>query len=432
MKRLIYIFTLMLLLLCSCLREEIDVPRVDDTPEGYTKITFGANISSPTVAVNTRAVDPDGLDVNNMTLFCFNEFGLYISSEEATIVPGSKTEDGISEHGEYTAVVPNHTRIIHFLANHSSGLYDESDFPGQTESMVVANMEGGSGMLVYWSRFEMDPNNNAPIETQLSELTYQIGGTTYEGIKLIRNQAKVTIADWETSHFIVTGFRTVNIPAFGTVAPHHPNLKFDIVENWENTEEFVTLPNNQALMSDISDINTKPADYIFESENSGDKLISVIIKGHAPGKSEADDKYYRVVMQNHDGSNFMIRRNHHYNINITGMLTYGQDSFEKALTAPASNNAWISIDEWVNEISDGVETLWVEQTSYVLSSDIYAGTDWTFPYKYTKNGRGDSTAPTVTWVDNNVAYDNITNNYNTSTGEGTVTLRLYPASLPYV
>ena len=403
----------------------LTVPEVDDVPEGYTKLTFRANISAPTV-VDTRAVDPDGLDVNNMTLFCFNEFGLYISSEEAKLVPDSKTQDGISESGEYTVVVPSHTRIIHFLANHSRGLYDEADFPGQTESMVVANMEGGSGMLVYWSRFAMDVNSSKPIDEQLADLEFEINGNTYNGIKLIRNQAKITIDSWNTEKFVVTGFRTVNIPAFGTVAPHHPDLKFDLVDDWEQTEEFVTLPNNQALMSDITDINTKPVDYIFESENSGDKLISVIIKGHAAGKTEADDKYYRVVMQNADGSNFMIRRNHHYNIIISGMLSFGQDTFEKALTAPATNNAWISIDEWVNEISDGVETLWVDKTSYVLSSDEYAGTDFVLPYKYTKNGIGDSVAPTVTWIDNNVAYNTITNNYNTSTGEGSVTVRLYP------
>ena len=426
MKKILYIFTLLLLLLSSCLREDVlTVPEVDDVPEGYTKLTFRANISAPTV-VDTRAVDPDGLDVNNMTLFCFNEFGLYISSEEAQLVPGTKTEDGISESGEYTVVVPSHTRIIHFLANHSRGLYDEADFPGQTESMVVANMEGGSGMLVYWSRFAMDVNSSKPIDEQLADLEFEINGNTYKGIKLIRNQAKITIDSWNTEKFVVTGFRTVNIPAFGTVAPHHPDLKFDLVDDWEQTEEFVTLPNNQALMSDITDINTKPVDYIFESENSGDNLISVIIKGHAAGMTEADDKYYRVVMQNTDGSNFMIRRNHHYNIIISGMLSFGQDSFEKALTAPATNNAWISIDEWVNEISDGVETLWVDKTSYVLSSDEYAGTDFVLPYKYTKNGRGDSVAPTVTWIDNNVAYNAITNNYNTSTGEGSVTLRLYP------
>lgn len=422
MKRLLYIFAfLMTFAAVSCMQEKFPQPETEAVPEGYMKIEFAANIADPT-SVTTRAVDPDGLDVNNMTLFCFNEFGLFISTETATIK--QHTGDGISDSGIYTAQIPSHTRIIHFLGNHSEGLYDETNFPGQTESMVIANMEGGSGMLVYWSRFEMKDNGESMHE-QLSELEYTIAGKTYSGIKLIRNQAKITIDDWDTQYFEVTGFRTVNIPAFGTVAPHHPQDHFHIVDNWESTEDFITLPNNQALMSDIVDINTKNEDYIFETENSGDRQVSVIIKGHFPGQTEKDDKYYRIVMQREDGSNFMIRRNHNYNIHITGGLTYASNTFEQALVAPATNNAWISIDEWVNELTDGVRTLWVEQTSYVLASDQYAGTDFTIKYKYTENGRGAQTAPTVTWIDNNVAYDNITNNY-TSSGDGTITLRLYP------
>ena len=405
------------------MREDFPQPETEAVPEGYMKIEFAANIADPT-SVTTRAVDPDGLDVNNMTLFCFNEFGLFISTETATIKQHLSV-DGISDSGIYTAQIPSHTRIIHFLGNHSEGLYDETNFPGQTESMVIANMEGGSGMLVYWSRFEMKDNGTS-MHDQLSAITYKIGNTTYKGVKLIRNQAKISIENWNTSYFTVTGFRTVNIPAFGTVAPHHPQHHFHIVENWESTEDFITLPNNQALMSDIVDINTKNEDYIFETENSGDRQVSVIIKGHNAG--ETVDKYYRIVMQNADGSNFMIRRNHNYNIQITGRLTYPSDSFEQALVAPATNNAWISIDEWVNEIADGNKTLWVEQTSYVLASDQYAGTDFTIKYKYTENNNGvsEQDKPMVTWIDNNVAYDNITNNYNTSTGDGTITLRLYP------
>ena len=404
------------------MREDFPQHETEAVHEGYMKIEFAANIADPT-SVTTRAVDPDGLDVNNMTLFCFNEFGLFISTETATIKQHLPV-NGISDSGIYTAQIPSHTRIIHFLGNHSEGLYDETNFPGQTESMVIANMEGGSGMLVYWSRFEMDANSQKSMHEQLSELKYTIGDKTYDGIKLIRNQAKISIENWNTSYFTVTGFRTVNIPAFGTVAPHHPQDHFHIVEDWESTEDFITLPDNQALMSDIVDINTKNEDYIFETENSGDRQVSVIIKGRNAG--ETVEKYYRIVMQNADGSNFMIRRNHNYNIQITGKLTYGMNTFEEALVAPATNNAWISIDEWVNELTDGVRTLWVEQTSYVLASDQYAGTNYVIKYKYTENGRGAQTAPTVTWVDNNVAYDNITNNYNTSSGDGTITLRLYP------
>ena len=422
MKRFFYIFTIFSILLNSCVREDMSVPQGDDVPEGFTKVCFTVNISDPAV-INTRAVDPDGLDVNNLTLFCFNEFGLFISIADATLKSHTNTE-GISDSGTYEAKIPSHTHIIHFLGNHSAGLYDPSDFPGQTESMVIANMEGGSGMLVYWSRFEMNSESDQPIETQLQNLQYTINGTTYNGVKLIRNQAKITIDDWTTDNFTVTGFRTVNIPAFGTVAPHHPQRHFDIVNDWESTAEFVTLPHDQALMSDIIDINTKPEDYIFETENSGDNLVSVIIKGR--NKGDTEDKYYRIVMQNADGSNFMIRRNHNYNIKITGELHFGQDTFEAALTAAASNNAWISIDEWVNEISNGVETLWVEETNFVLSSDMYAGTDWSFDYRYTKNSSGGSTAPTVTWIDNDVAYSNIENDYNPSDGNGKVTLHLFP------
>lgn len=407
----------------SCVREEFPQPETEVVPDGYMKVEFAANITDPT-SVITRAVDPDGLDVNNMTLFCFNEFGLFISTETAELLRHTAV-DGVSDSGVYSATIPSHTRIIHFLANHSEGLYDESNFPGQTESMVIANMEGGSGMLVYWSRFEMDSDSSDDMKTQLSKLKYNIAGVEYTGIKLIRNQAKISIPSWTTDKFVVTGFRTVNIPAFGTVAPYHPQEQFHIVDNWETTEEFITLPDNQTLMSDIVDINTKSEDYIFETVNSGDRQVSVIIKGHAPGKSTADDKYYRIIMQREDGTNFMIRRNHHYSIQITDMLTYPSDTFEEALNSPASNNAWISIDEWVNEITDGTKTLWVEQTSYVLASDEYAGTDFILPYKYTENGRGAS-APEITWIDNNVAYDNITNQYDTSTGEGSLTLRLYP------
>ena len=425
MKRLLYISLLIMALVpvpVSCVRENFPQPEAEAVPEGYMKIEFAASITDPSSVV-TRAVDPDGLDVNNMTLFCFNEFGLFISIENAILKTHNPEQGGISDSGTYEAVIPSHTRIIHFLANHSEGLYDASNFPGQTESMVIANMEGGSGMLVYWSRFEMDAESNENMHTQLSRLKYTIAGKTYDGVKLIRNQAKVSIDNWSTSWFTVTGFRTVNIPAFGTVAPHHPQQHFHIVDNWESTEDFITLPDNQSLMSDIVDINTKNEDYIFESENSGDRQVSVIIKG----RNQNDDKerYFRIVMQREDGSNFLIRRNHHYNIRIEGTLSYGCDTFEEALVAPASNNAWISIDEWVNEITDGVQTLWVEQTSYVLASEDYAGTNWSFNYKYT-NTSGDQTAPSVTWISNSVAYDEITNNYNTRTGEGTVNLRLYP------
>lgn len=193
MKKLLYIIHICLLLVAiSCQRDSIEdvVPPHPEAevPEGYTYVEFTANIMDMNEV--TRAVDPDGLTLNNMTLFCFNEFGLYISSEDAQLKTHSV------DSGRFSAVIPNHTHIIHFIGNHSEGLYDESQFPGQTESMVVANMEGGSGMLVYWSRFQMDTSSNKSISEQLKDLTYTIGNQEYKGVKLIRNQAMVTINNW--------------------------------------------------------------------------------------------------------------------------------------------------------------------------------------------------------------------------------------------
>ena len=417
MKKIIYIYAILsLLTLLSCNRsgrEEL----YDDLPEGYTRVTFTASIIEPQ-KVNVRDVDPDGLAVNSMTLFCFNEFGLYISKSTALL----KVQD--DETGTYEAIIPNYTEIIHFLGNHSEGLYNDEDFPGQTENMVIANMEGGSGMLVYWSRFQMDKKSDQNIAQQLANLSYTINGQTFKGIKLIRNQAKISIKDWDTDYMSIEGYRSVNIPAFGTVAPHHPESHFDIVEDWEKQEDFVTLPSNKAKMSEIVEVNTKLEEYIFETTNEGNDLVSVIIKGRPKSSNTGKSLYYRIVLQNNDGSNLMIRRNHHYKINIIGELSYGKNTFEEALTAPASNNAWISIDSWVNEITNGTETLCVEKASYVLSSEEYAGKNLVIPYKYTNvNG---NTSPTISWIENNVAYNNISNEYNATNGEGKITVNLHP------
>ncbi|MBR2429781.1 MAG: hypothetical protein IKB15_07420, partial [Alistipes sp.] len=86
MRRLLFLY-IALVSLISCQSDVVNddacQPLPDITiPEGYTRIDFTANISD-LKSVDTRAVDPDGLDLNNMTLFCFNEYGLYISSEVA-------------------------------------------------------------------------------------------------------------------------------------------------------------------------------------------------------------------------------------------------------------------------------------------------------------------------------------------------------------
>ncbi len=409
-------------LLFSCRSDELpSAPVPDHIPEGYVEVFFEAqapHFSSQDV----RAVDPDGVDVQNLSLFCFNDFGLFITISHAEINPVVQVP---SLSGTYRAVIPEDTRIIHFVANQNPNLYSSEQFVNRSEDDIHSEMVGASGMIIYWSRFVRD--GEGTIQEQLKA---ENGG---EGIKLIRNQAKISIANWQTSDFVVTGFVATNIHAFGTTAPYHPTYRFPTPGTefeWPGDEMFVTLPENRAMMSDITDVNTKSEDYVFEHENSYDNPVSVIIRGHKPDQSE--DLYYRVMIVDEDGEQLMIRRNHHYIINLSGALSFGQKSFEAALSAPASNNVWVAVDDWVNKISDGDYTLSVEETSIVLD-DSQEGTAYTVVYNISRSG-GQLTAEDmaqVSWLEgNNVAAHTFNHTFDPATGEGRITVQILDMSDP--
>ena len=153
--------------------------------------------------------------------------------------------------------------------------------------------------------------------------------------------------------------------------------------------------------------------------------MSVIIKGLPAGGSE--ELYYRVMIIDENGEQLMLRRNHHYKLNITGKLTYGSKTFEDALSAPATNNIWVAVDDWVNEVSYGGVSLAVDQTSVVLGEDK-AGTSLELGYTITSSSAlSDGDIAEVSWVDGNtVAAHNFNHTFtvNGSEGRGKITVQL--------
>ena len=107
--------------------------------------------------------------------------------------------------------------------------------------------------------------------------------------------------------------------------------------------------------------------YVFECENRADDPVSIILYGHNEGESE--DRYYRIMLVNEKGDQLLIRRNHDYQVNIVGKLSFGQATFAEALEAAATNNVWISISDKVNEVEDNGYVLSVAQTDYVLDAE---------------------------------------------------------------
>ena len=413
------VVTILAALGISC-QADIDVvpPTVEDaTPEGWVKIEFTANTPLMT-EVAVRGVDPDGIDVQNLTLFCFNEFGLYIAHVDAELDPAIEKP---SLSGTYKAVIPEDTHIVHFLGNQNKNLYNDDMFINRTEDEIQDSMQGASGMIIYWSRFVF--SNEGGHQQQLAN------ANNGEGIKLIRNQAKISIENPNTNGYInISGWTVTNIHAYGTTAPYHPEKRFptDGTEfEWATSEDFVTLPTNRTKLSDIIDVTSKPEEYIFEHENSLYDPISVIIKGTPAGGNK--ELYYRVMIIDEVGEQLMIRRNHHYKLNITGALTYGSETFDEALTSPATNNIWVAVADWVNEVSyDGI-TLAVDTTEVVMGEDR-AGE--LLNLNYTITSTSDLTAEDraeVKWLEgNSVAAHVFNHNFSISgnVGNGSINVQL--------
>ena len=126
-----------------------DNPPQMSAPEGYVNIEFATNVPAMT-EVAVRGVDPDGIDIQNLTLFCFNDFGLYITHVAAKLNPAAEKP---SLSGLYVATIPEDTRIIHFVGNQNPDLLDADMFINRAEDEIQDDMVGASGLCFYREYF---------------------------------------------------------------------------------------------------------------------------------------------------------------------------------------------------------------------------------------------------------------------------------------
>lgn len=389
----------------SCQREDIIVPGIDDTTEGYVTIEFAADVPDMN-EVQTKAVDPDGGGVQNITVFCFDQNSLFITTVNATIVSRNEPAQGstTSLGGQFKVTVPDHTVTMQLVGNQNLTYFHEDSFRGMSEVDVMHDLEASAGRMIYWARKTIDQlnaHNNAS-----------------NPVKLIRNQAKFTLNVASGVNFSQKGWIVVNTNAFGTVAPYCPEHGFEAPHYTQRP--FVTLPDNDAKLGDFLDVRTVPEEYVFETENSADSPVDFIVKGSQNG---GPDLYYRISIVDDNGGYIPIYRNHHYTVNIVGDLYYGQTTFADALEAPATNNVLVSVSDDIRQITDGTNTLSVDQTFVVIGEEEFPQPA-TWYLHYNVSGAGASQAE-VSWIDgNNVAKNQFTHTFDNVSGRGTVIISL--------
>lgn len=391
-----------LALTVSCQREDLQ-PEVGAVPDGYRKVEFYAQV--PDMAkVQTKAVDPDGAGVQQLTVFCFDVNSFFITTVTATIDPDAGNP---SLSGKFSVSVPDHTVTLQIVGNQNLTYFKEDNYRGMSEVDVMAALESSPGRMIYWARETLE---------DLAKHT-----SAANAVKLLRNQAKITLEVASDVDFVQKGWVVVNSNSFGTVAPYSPEHGGFVAPTVD--APFITLPENKAKLGDFLDVRTNPEEYIFETENTEADPIDFIVKGSQNG---GEDLYYRVSLIDAQGENVMIMRNHHYVVNIIGELYYGKETFAEALTAPATNNVWVSVSDDIAEVMDTEYRLAVDETAVVIAEADFKEPNTYYLYYTLESLTGETlTAPDAYWMDgNNVALNNFTHTFDAATGRGTIVVTL--------
>lgn len=404
MRKLIaYVFTAMFLM-TSCLKEDLGVG------QGTMDLIFDLQISDMS-DIYTKAVDPDGGGIQHIILYCFDEYGLFISTTTLSGSDHNPDDSNPSLSGTFRVTVPDHTKTVHIVGNQLLMDFDESALRNKSEYEVMSGLEASAGRMIYWARMTVE-------ELKAKQ-------ESGEPVMMLRNQAKITVMVKEGIPFEIEGFVVTNTSAFGTVAPYD-NISGAFVAPTSD-DPFVTIPENDIKLGDFQDVRGNMEEYVFETENTIEDPVNVIMKGSYDGGAPL---YYRVILMDSEGDQLMLLRNHHYKVQISDELSYGQPTFEQAMTAAATNNVWISVEDHVAQIHGLEYILSVDKTAVVIDeSEFLSPNLYTVHYNVERvDGRTMTVdeKPEVVWIaGNNVAYNGFIHEFNPSTGRGSLTLTLH-------
>ena len=397
MKRTLYILLSGLLLLAGIVSCTDDTLVQENTTleNGDVKLKVTAHIPEPKQVI-TRDIDPDGLGVNTLWLFCFNRSGEYIGRREA----GNFQPADSRGYYSFEVEIPGATRIIHFLSNVYLDDFNDRDNFGRNETTVIPSFISASGRMCYWGRKEF--SNAEELETF----------STSGNVTLYRNQAQVC---WEIPQELkgtiqVYGYAICNRRAWGTIAPfdadaaqngQNPFNFEEVYTNFDNlyitepTEEYQILASDPTTTTVQGDENAGDPHYIFENPNTLDAPVYAIMHIGVKEGGQETRKFYKIMFVDENKKQLPIYRNYKYVIRITGLpdaMGYeGENGFVNAKNGVAANNAWVSVDPEIAELTDGTNTLNItEGTTQVFTE----GGNQTIDFTYNGNGNVE-----VSWVE---------------------------------
>lgn len=454
-KTYIGIMAALLTMLTACSDNMVDngVPSKNETGTYQAHFT----ISVPNYSkVESRVANfaTEGIaSANDMKLLCFDKDGYFLGlARNLTIVPTNDIkEDGGSDQKNISATIPTGTARIHIMANataentvttgnQSIDFNNSAEWIGRHENNLMTSFDNRNynrqdDKMVYWGYVK----KNTP-EEMTDFLTKDV-------VHLLRNRAKIEVK-WEDTNIENIRYALGNVMQHGTVAPfNRKKLTFpetNMLNNaaaWKAECTYITpsldptrWPSEGEKFSVENEEmwpNTKnlPMQYTFEQENSLEKPLKVIMEVKY---KDGVTKWFQVLLQN-EGVQIPVKRNHLYRINIKRLgKNLGYSSAELAYNGTPANNPWITVEDIIQEISDGPHTMNIVNGTYQMLTQESANSEQVIDFEYTSEDSQTAADFDVSWTENKnftkLEEDGKlpvpTVQYNATTGKGTIKYKI--------
>lgn len=459
-KTYIGIMAALLTMLTACTDSMVDngVPSKNETGTYQAHFT----ISVPNYSkVESRVANfaTEGIEsADDMKLLCFDKDGYFLGLAKKLNIQSVATNeinpDGGSDKKNISATIPTGTARIHIMANATAEntvttgdqlIYfnKSAEWIGRHENNLMTSFDNRNNnqqhdKMVYWGYVK----KKTP-EEMTEFLTKEVVANNV--IHLLRNRAKIEVK-WEDTNIENIRYALGNVMQHGTVAPfNREKLTFpetNMLNNaaawkaecttyitpsldptrWPSEGEKFSVKDEEMW----SNSSSLPMQYTFEQENSLEKPLKVIMEVTYKG---GETKWFQVLLQN-EGGQIPVKRNHLYRINIKKLgKNLGYADCTQAYEGTPANNPWITVDDIIQEISDGNYTMNIVEGTYQILTE--ESEDKIQEAKFTYKGDDKMQAENfdVSWTQN----EGFTNpdpvagklpvptvEYNTTTGEGVI------------
>lgn len=455
-KTYIGIMAALLTMLTACSDNMVDngVPSKNETGTYQAHFT----ISVPNYSkVESRVANfaTEGIaGAADMQLLCFDKDGYFLGlARNLTIesVPPTNDikEDGGSDQKNISATIPTGTARIHIMANATAENTvttgnKSAEWIGRHENNLMTSFDNKNNnqqhdKMVYWGYVK----KNTP-EEMTDFLTKEV--VANKVIHLLRNRAKIEVK-WEDPNIENIKYALGNVMQHGTVAPFNrkkltfpeTNMLTDAAAwkaectyitpsldptRWPSEGEKFSVKDEEMW----SNSSSLPMQYTFEQENSLEKPLKVIMEVIY---KDGETKWFQVLLQN-EGVQIPVKRNHLYRINIKRLgKNLGYADCTQAYEGTPANNPWITVDDIIQEISDGNYTMNIVNGTYQMLTQESANSEQTIDFEYKGDDFQTAADFNVSWTENKDftkleggKLPEPTVQYDATTDKGTITYKI--------